>query len=154
MAVSELGWSTLLEADSYFDNERLVITKWDALDDDDKNKTLNMAYNRIYYNPDYNTPAAGAETATQKVKLIKIQAEMAYYLAVHLTDEDGRMGLRSQGVVKAGIAKEDYKEDMELPMPPIVAAMLEEEGFTTDRAFGMADINRDEDESVDEDVTD
>ena len=151
MAVSELGWTTLAEATSYFANERLETTVWDALASDDiKNKALNMAYNRIYYSPDYNVPASGAETAAQKVKLIKIQSEMAYYFAVHLADEDSRMGLRTQGVVKAGIAKEDYKEDMKLPIPATVDAMLDEGDFmATDKGFGMADVDRKEDESVD-----
>ncbi|MCK4819051.1 hypothetical protein KA005_24975, partial [bacterium] len=118
MAVSELGWSTLAEATTYFTNERLETTVWDAIvaigvltANDIKNKALNMAYNRIYYDPRYAVPAAGAETATQKVLLIKVQCEMANYLTVHLADEDRRKGLQAQAVVKAGIVKEDYSKD-------------------------------------------
>lgn len=157
MAVAEKGWSTLAEAESYFADERLETTVWDALASNDiKNKALNMAYNRIYYHPDYAVPAAGDETAAQKVKLIKIQSEMANYLAVHLADEDRRKGLQAQATIEAGIVKESYDKDKldELPVPPIVDAMLEEEGFTTGKAFGLVDIDRDEDESVDYDATD
>ncbi|MHA1395737.1 MAG: hypothetical protein ACTSRZ_19730, partial [Promethearchaeota archaeon] len=114
MAVPELGWSSLAEAEAYFTNERPETDSWDALDDDGddkKNKVLNMAYNRIYYCPDYNVPAKGSETAAQKVKLIKIQCEMAYYLALHLADEDRRKGLQAQGVEHAYIVKEIYDKD-------------------------------------------
>ena len=157
MAVSELGWSTLAEAESYFTNERPETTVWDALASDDiKNKTLNMAYNRIYYCPDYSVPAAGSETATQKVILIKVQCEMANYLAVHLADEDRRKGLQTQAVTDAGIVEEKYNKDdlMELAVPPFVEALLADEGFTTEKAFGMVNLERDEDESVDEKVDD
>ena len=157
MAVAEKGWSTLAEAEAYFTDERLETTVWDALASDDiKNKALNMAYNRIYYHPDYAVPAAGSETAAQKIKLIKIQSEMANYLVVHLTDEDRRKGLQSQAVIDAGIVKEKYDRDKldEVPIPPFVEAMLEEEGFMAASAFGVVDIDRDEDESADEDVVD
>jgi len=63
--------------------------------------------------------------------------------------------LRAQGVIKAGIVKEDYKDDLlELPVPPFIDALLDTEGFTTEKAFGMVDIDRDEDESVDTKVDD
>ena len=160
MAVSEKGWSTLAEATTYFTDERLETTVWDAIVaigvltvNDIKNKALNMAYNRIYYDPRYAVPVAGAETATQKIILIKVQCEMANYLLVHLADEDRRMGLRGQGVIKAGIVKEDYKDDsIELPVPAFIDALLDAEGFTTEKAFGMVDLARDEDKSVDEKV--
>ena len=159
MAVSELGWATLAEAQSYFDNERYETALWEAtaMTADLRNKALNMAYNRIYYSPDYSVPAAGSETAAQKIRLIKIQSEMAYYLIVHLVGqaEDRRTGLQAQGVIEAGIVKEKYKGDlMKLPVPPFVEALLEDAGFTTEKAFGMVDIARDEEKSVDEKVDD
>jgi len=121
MAVSELGWATLAEAEIYFANERLETALWDVatMTNDLKNKALNMGYNRIYYCPDYGVPAKGSETVAQKVKLIKIQCEMAYYLTMHLADEDRRKGLQTQGVVEAGIVKESYnKGDLnELSIP-------------------------------------
>lgn len=157
MAVSELGWSSLAEAESYFANERLKKAAWkDLADDDEKNTALNMGYNRIYHDPRYAVPVAGDETATQLIVLIKSQSEMAYYIIVHLDDEDRRMGLEAQHVTDAGIVKESYDKDRldDLPIPPFVDAMLEAAGFTTKKAFGMVDIARDENESVNTKVDD
>ena len=153
MAVPELGWSTLAEAKSYFTNQRISTTAWDVLAaDDDKNKVLNNAYNRLYHNPDYFIPAV--PTAAQLVKLKLAQQEFAYYLAQHLADEDRRKGIQAQGVERAGIVEEVYEKDMlsELPIPPFVDALMED--FKTAIGFGMVDIDRDEEESVDTDATD
>jgi len=150
MAVLELGWATLVEAESYFANERLKKAHWTALaDSDEKNTALNMAYNRIHYCSDYTTPAAGVETAAQSIILIKAQAEMAYYIALHLEDEDRRKGLQAQAVTAAGIVKEQYDKDKlgEIPIPPAVDALLED--FKAEEAMAIIDIDRDEDESVD-----
>ncbi len=155
MSVSELGWSTLVQAESYFANERYPVTHWEALTDDDtKNRELNAAYNRIYYNKNFSVPAKGDETAAQLVKLIKAQSEMAYYLALHFGDEDRRMGLEAQHVVSAGIVKESYDKDMsdKVPIPPIVKKLLGD-FYEFTAPFYSVDIDRDEDEAVDEDVT-
>ena len=79
---------------------------------------------------------------------------MAYYLAVHLADEDRRKGIQTQGVTDAGIVKEKYDKDKlnDLPIPPFVDVLLED--FKTEKAFGMVDVDRDEDESVDTKVDD
>ena len=151
MAVANNGWASVVEAALYFTDERHITTLWDALADDDaKNKILNMAYNRIYYCPDFSTPAAGAETAAELVYLIKAQSEMAYYLLMHIEDEDRRKGIQAQGVTTAGIVKEVYDKDRlnEVPIPAFVADILEDAGFVTPSGFGIIDIARDEDESV------
>ena len=152
-----LGWfNNLVEAKAYFTTERLVTTAWDALvvlGDPIATKAVTNAYNRIYYDPRYDVPTYATATAAQLVILKKVNGEMAYYLAQHLDSEDRRMGLRAQGVIKAGIVKEDYKDDLlALPVPPFIDALLKDEGFTTERAFGMVDLARDEDKSVDEKV--
>ena len=151
-----IGWfDNLANASAYFTTERLVTTAWDALITDAlKTKAVINAYNRIYYSPKYNVPTYAAATVAQLVILKKVNGEMAYYLAQHLDDEDRRQGLRSQGVIKAGIVEEAYKDDVGLPVPPFIDALLRDEGFTTEKAFGMVDIARDEDESVDEKVDD
>ena len=155
MPVSVIGWSTLAEAESYFANERYETALWDAaaLTDDLKNKTLNMAYNRIYHHPDYSVPAAGAETAIQKVKLIIIQCEMAYYFLVHLEAEDQRKGLQAQAVTDAGVVKEKYHKDLldEVPISAVVEALLDEFDELGDTMV-MIPIDRDEDEDLDTDV--
>lgn len=149
-----IGWMTnLAEANAYFINERLETDSWDGLANDAiKTKALWNGYNRIYYNPDYSIPSS--PTVAQLVRLKKAQCEMAYYLTVHLADEDRRKGLQIQGVTQAGIVEESYDKDWldKLPIPPIVDLMLED--FKTAVGFGMVDIDRDEDESVDEDTTD
>lgn len=149
-----LGWfDDLANAKVYFTNERLVTTSWDALSDPiGMTKAVKNAYNRIYHDPRYDVPTYADATAAQLIVLKIINGEMAYYLAQHLEDEDRRMGLRAQGVTKAGIVKEEYKDDVTLPVPPLVDDMLEEEGFVTEKAFGMVDIDRDEDESVNKKV--
>jgi len=155
-----LGWfDDIANAEVYFTNERLVTTAWDALDPDDddttkQEKVIKNAYNRIYYDPRYDVPTYATATAAQLVILKKVNGEMAYYLAQHLEDEDKRKGLQAQAVIDAGIVKESYSKDdlMKLPIPPFVEALLETEGFTTEKAFGMVDIDRDENESVDEKV--
>ena len=151
-----LGWfSNLADAVAYFASERLVTKAWDDLSAADKPKAVTNAYNRIYYDSRYDVPTYADATAAQKVILRIANGEMAYFLAMHLASEDRRMGLRAQGVIKAGIVKEDYKDDLaELPIPPFVDALLEAEGFTTEKAFGMVDVARDENKSVDEKVDD
>ncbi len=146
-----IGWfSNLTEAKNYFINERLITTSWDALATDAlKTKAVTNAYNRIFYSSKYDVPTYAAATPAQLIVLKKVNGEMAYYLAQHLEDEDRRMGLRTQGVIEAGIVEEEYKDDIELPIPPFIDDILEAEGFTTKKAFGMVDVDRDEDESVD-----
>jgi len=153
MAVAELGWASLVEAESYFANERLKKEHWTALADNDmKNMALNMGYNRIHYFSNYDTPVAGTETAAQLIILIKAQCEMAYYIALHLEDEDRRKGLQAQAVIAAGIVKETYDKDKlsDIPIPPAIDALLED--FKSVEAMAMIPIDRDEDKDLDEDV--
>lgn len=153
MAVTEIGWSTLVEAEAYFSNNRLETSEWDLLSTDDKkNKCLNTGYNRIIYAKQWSVPAS--PTVAQLVKLKIAQQEMAYYIALHLSDEDRRKGLQAQGVIKAGIIKEDYYAEWldKLPFPPIVINILEE--FIVDHEFFAMDIDRDEDRAVTDNVTD
>lgn len=145
-----LGWfDDLVDAKLYFTSERLITTSWDALvDDPTKTKAVKNAYNRIFYNPKYNVPTYAAASAAQLIELKKINGEMAYYLAQHMQDEDRRMGLEAQHVTAAGIVKEQYDKEKlgELPVPPFVDAMLKD--YKTAKSFGMVDIDRDEDKSV------
>lgn len=141
----------LANANEYFTDERLVTTAWDAMTDDAlKSKAVKNAYNRIYYDPKYDVPTYAAATAAQLVILKIVNGEMAYFLAQHMEDEDRRLGLEAQHVTTAGIVKEQYDKDKlgELPVPPFIDALLGDEGFKTEKAFGMVDIDRDEDESV------
>lgn len=153
-----LGWFvSLSEANEYFEDERLVTTSWDALTDDAlKSKAVTNGYNRIYYDPRYAVPTYAAATAAQLIVLKKVNGEMAYYLAQHLEDEDRRKGIQAQAVTDAGIVEESYDKDKlgDLPVPPFIDAMLEDAGFTTAVSLGIIDVDRDEDESVNEKIDD
>ena len=152
MAVTEIGWSTLIEAEAYFANDRLETSEWDVLaTDDKKNKCLNTSYNRIIHAKQWGIPAS--PTAAQLIKLKLAQQEMGYYIALHLSDEDRRKGLQAQGVIKAGIIKEDYYAEWldKLPFPPIVINILED--FLIELDAFLMEIDRDEDKAVDENVT-
>lgn len=150
-----IGYFTdLAEADTYFEDERLESDCWDGfylLDSGGlyNGKALLQAYNRIFYHPDYDLPTPALATAAELVILKKAQAEMAYYLCVHLSDEDRRKGLQAQAVVKAGIVKEDYLETMllDVPLPAPVVAFLAP-WFEAQHVILPSDIERDEDQSA------
>ena len=149
--MAEIGWfTTVAEADLYFDDERLVTTAWDALagsGDTQKTKALMQAYNRLYYSGLFELPTYAEASAAQLVVLKKAQAEMAYYLAQHLADEDRRKGLHAQGVTEAGIVKEVYAEAnlSDIPIPPLVAGILEDYS-SAPKALYVASVDRDEEE--------
>lgn len=150
-----IGWMTDLdEANSYFKTNRPEREAWEAISDDEKHEAfLYYAYNRIYYSGYYPLIPA-SPSAAQLIKLKMAQCEFAYYLAQHLADEDRRKGIQAQGVVSAGIVKEDYSESMiaMMPIPPYVDALLSE--FKDEAALAIMDIDRDEDEEADSDVVD
>lgn len=150
-----LGYcADLADAKKYFTDERLETSAWDDLSTDPMmTKAVNMAYNRLYYSEKFNLPENTSATATQLVKLRKANCEMAYYMALHLTDEDKRKGIQAQGTIKAGIVKEEYSEsDLHtLPFPPFVIELLK--GYLTDKHIYIIEIDRDEDLGADEDAT-
>jgi hypothetical protein len=146
-----LGWFTdLADAELYFTNERLVTTAWDDLTNAQKSKDLIMSYNRIFYSGIFTVPTYAAATPAQLVVLKKANGEMAYYLAVHLADEDKRKGIQAQGTIHAGIVEESYSEDWlaKLPIPPFVEAILSGGGFSSSVGFVIGDLGRNEDYSV------
>jgi len=147
-----LGYYTDLdEAHDYFNSERLDSSAWDDLSDDKAQETaITMAYNRLYYSKAYTLPAVADATAAQLVYLKKANAEMAYYLIVHLTDEDARKGIQAQGVIEADIVEEVYEKDYldKVPIPPFVKDILDAGGFLTKTKFRAVNLTRNEDESV------
>lgn len=147
------GWiENVAEADTYFLKKRLRTTSWDILTNAEKEKDLYHSHNRILHDSRLNIPSS--PTAAQLVKLKLGQLEYGYYLAQHLNDEDRRMGLQAQHVQRAGIVEETYDKDRldDLPVPQFVVAILDE--FVKAVVFVAMDIDRDEEESVNEDVTD
>ena len=139
----------LADAETYFTDERLETEAWDELASGLKSKVAVNSYNRLYYDKKWELPTYAEATTTQLTRLRIANGEMAYYLALHMADEDRRKGIQAQGVIEAGVVKEKYSEAMlmSLPVPPFVEALLEE--FETEvPSFGAIDLARDEDESV------
>lgn len=152
-----MGWDYFLnqaDADAYFTSERLETASWDALTPAEREKAVTFAYNRMFYDPTYSLPTLANASASQLVVLRKATGELAYYVAMHLDDEDRRKGIQAQGTIEAGIVQEKYWSEMmmSLPYPPIVLMWLQP--FKADQPIFKTDIDRDEDESVDENVTD
>ena len=146
-------FADLADAEDYFDLERLETECWDDLRESgtihQETKAILTAYNRLFYDPRWDLPTYVTATTAELVVLRIANAEMAYYLACHLSEEDRRKGLQAQGVIKAGIVKEDYSEAMlmALPIPPFVAAMLTPWLVSTS-FISTANLARDEEESV------
>ena len=149
-----IGWLDDLEsANDYFDEERFTTDLWDRLSDDKKKTSvITNAYNRLYYDPDYNLPTYATATAAQLIILRKANCEMAYYLIVHLSAEDRRQGLQAQNVIEAGIVEEKY-EGSEVAIPPLVKKWLKPWKAIETHA-GILNLARDEEESVDTKVHD
>ena len=154
-----IGYFTdMTEANDYFDDERLETECWDGLGSGSgvpyKDKVLLNAYNRIYYDPRWQLPTYADASAAELVILKKAQAEMAYYLCIHLEDEDRRKGIEAQGVIEAGIVKEKYDKDRldDMSVPHFVIGLLYPWLIDYDE-FGIVDLGRDEEESVHTKVT-
>ena len=147
-----LGWfDDLTDANAYFTNERLETEVWDDLAPAAtlKPKVIINAYNRLYYDTRWTLPTYVEATADELVILKKVNGEMAYYVALHLADEDRRKGLQAQATIEAGVVKEKYDKDRldEAPVPAVVIAMLAP-WLTPLTQFGAIDLARDEEESV------
>ena len=157
--MADIGWLPIVDATAYFVT-RYAEAGWPALSDAQKTAALTTAYDRLRYCDEFSIPTS--PTAAQKAKLADAQCEMAHYMIIHLGDEDRRKGLQAQGVVGAGIVKENYvghlaSDDkmglLKLPIPPIVYHILNEFRKYKSPLY-MLDIDRDEDKSVDEDAVD
>jgi hypothetical protein len=151
------GWFTdLADANTYFTDERLVTESWDNLTNAQKQKVLVQAYNRIYYSREFIVPTYLEATADDLIVLRKANGEFAYYLALHLDDEDRRKGLQAQATVEAGVVKEKYKDTAlyDTPIPQFVRDLLCGYLAGVDTNFGAVDLERDEAESVNTKVND
>lgn len=145
----EIGYLTIADADFYF-STRLSADAWTSIlptsGDPKKTAALQTAYDRLYFSGLFNLPLFSNATADQLVVLKKAQCELSLYMLIHLADEDRRKGLQAQGVIAAGIVKEQYAEaDLNyLPIPPFVAGLLEEFSTAIISPFYISKIDRDE----------
>jgi hypothetical protein len=145
----EIGYISISAADLYF-STRLFADAWTSIPADSnsvkKTAALTTAHDRLYYSGLFDLPTLAAAPADELVVLQKAQCELSLYLLQHLADEDRRKGLQAQGVTAAGIVKETYGGDMmSLPIPPIVASILEDYS-TAGSGFEVSSIDRDEDD--------
>jgi len=155
--MADIGWLTVVEATTYF-STRLNSDLWTAATAGEKTAALTTSYNRIRYLKDYSIPSS--PTVAQEAVLADAECELAYYMLIHLEDEDRRKGLQAQGVAGAGVVKEVYSRfgsdavaPTDIPLPPIVLQMLDSFAAYKNTPFYSVDIDRDEDEAVSEDVT-
>jgi len=150
-------FTDLAEAQTYFTDERMVTEAWDDVPALKKEPLLVHAYNRLYYSKEFILPTLLEATVDELPVLQKAQAEMAYYLALHIADEDRRKGLQAQATVEAGVVKEKYDQAKlyDTPIPPFVRDLLcAYSSEVPPTEFGAVDIQRDENESVDTKVDD
>ncbi len=142
-------FSTLAEANEFIESNRPIYDEYDSLPDNKKIAYLNNCYNRIFYGSGYTLPAL-ADASTDDLFVLKLaQMEMTIYATIHLQDEDSRIGIKSQGVVEAGIVKEKYNSINEMPILPIVENLLKPwKDSDIYGGIGAFDIERDEGETV------
>jgi len=145
----------LAEADTYFATERAETEAWDDLSpSSQKEAFLTNAFNLIFYCREFSIPAPANATADELVILKKANCEMAYYLAIHLSDQDRRKGIQAQGVVQAGVVKEVY-DPARLDVTPIPSNVrdLLAPWAVGKKAFVAINIGRDEGKRAKEVVT-
>jgi hypothetical protein len=148
----DIGWVDPTAAATFFAS--IGCTDWAALvTAGDSDKLLTRAWYRILYDPRWTIPAAPA--AADKAKLAYAQEMTAWYMHIHVDDEDRRKGLQAQAVTQAGIVQETYDKDRaaEIPLPPEAIGILDSM-FTTKKPFYVMDIDRREPVGADQDVID
>ena len=147
-----IGWLlNITSGTNYFTEERLRDSFWTGLATDAlKTRAIINAYNRLYYGNEFVLPTYADASADQRVILRKANCEMAYYIAQHLADEDRRKNIQAQGVIRAGIVKESYLEEMmkNTPVPPFVRDMLIAAGFKKVKLFKVVALERDENKDL------
>ncbi len=135
------SWVTEAEANTFLGDRLDADTYW--IDDEpDNTRALLTAYNWLNNSGRFDFP----DVAVQIMK--DAQCEYALFLLQHQPDIDLRMGLISQGVVKAGVVKEEYdRKETGIPIPPFVSDMLSD--YQTQTPFYIFDIERDEEQETD-----
>jgi len=142
----------LADANAQIAARKFDTAPWDEIPTDAaKLACLAQAYDRIYYSKEFILPTYAEASVADLVVLQKAQIEMAFYLAIHASDEDRRKGLQAQATVGAGIVKETYDKDKlyDTPIPPFVRDLLcAYLAGDPGQEFGAVDLCRDENESV------
>ena len=133
-------WLTTSEADTYFATRLGASAFWAS--GTAKTAALTTAQSFLENCGLFVFPTTAAQIMKDAV------CEQALFLLMHNTDR--RMGLRAQGVVKAGVIKEEYKyqEEATAPLAPIIKEMLSAYDTTAARSVAIVGLDRDEEEDV------
>lgn len=148
----DIGWVDPADATIFFAS-LYGTTDWTALvAAGNDTKLLTRAWLRILYDPRWTIPST--PDAATKAKLAYAQELTAWYMYIHVNDEDRRKGLQAQAVVQAGIVQETYDKDKlnQIPLPPEALAILLKL-FKATKPFYATDIDRREPVGADQDVT-
>jgi hypothetical protein len=142
IVVGTNSWVTEAEANAYFE-ARVKAGEYWVNNAADNKPALVTAYKWLMSG---KYSLAASISAEQPIK--DAQCEMALFLLQHQPDLDLRMGLQAQGVIAAGVVKERYKDDntVEMPIPPVLQQLLQ--GYDTDRAVYLVNLERNEAEGV------
>lgn len=143
ITVGTNSWATEDEANDYLGGRVIAGDYWTDSGEDNI-PALITAYRWLVSNQNYSFPT----TAVQAMK--DAQCEYALFLLQHQPDLDLRIGLQTQKVVEAGIVKEKYEQPAKLPIPPVVANLLED--YLSATGFHIFDIERDEEQETDYDA--
>ena len=148
----DIGWTSKADANTFFVT-RYGCGAWATLEAADSTALLTTAWNRILHDSRWTIPVT--PSAAQKEKLAYAQDLTAWYMYIHLLDEDRRKGLQAQGVISAGLVKESYDKDSldKIPLPAEVIDVLDEL-LSTKKPFYAVDIDRREPPGADQDTTD
>lgn len=144
-------WATVAEADTYFTTRYQGDgIKWGDQTTADKTAALTTAMYQVINSPVFELQAS----VTSNMQ--KAQMEQALFLIQQGGDVDRRMALQGQGVVKAGVVQETYKDSMtgpritggrRVPISPVAQDYLNSyrTGQPGIRAVGLS---RDESEGI------
>jgi hypothetical protein len=136
-------WISQTDADTYMAERIGAATYWVSAG---KESALITAYRQLSMNPSYSFPTATTSITTA---MKYAQCEQALFL-IQFSDEIlHRKGLQAQGVVSAGIVKEQYDQNKidELPICQMAKNMLK--SFEVDTGLAISDLERDETLDVD-----
>jgi hypothetical protein len=148
----DIGWVSKTDADAFFVT-RYGCSAWATLIAADSTALLTTAWNRILHDPRWTIPAV--PDAASKLKLAYAQELTAWYMYIHLQDEDRRKGLQVQGVIQAGLVQETYDRDWlsVIPLPVEVIGILGDI-FNEGKPLYVCDIDRRESVGANQNVND
>lgn len=118
-----LGWFADLAALNVFQAAQPDATAWAALSIAQQTAYALAAYDRIRTSPRFTIPAVPSSSQTELLQMA--QGYTALYMMRHLADENLRMGLQAQGVIKADIVGEEYSLSAATGLPIIVTGLLQ-----------------------------